>query len=227
MGPHIAPGGSKHAHRQWITVDEHLRLISYPHIFALGDINLVNTINEIKLAHTAELHAEYASEHFIHTLTSSPLQTKAFTPYHRWLLGDSWKSNRMTILKNRVMSCARSRKTEEKEADNSGIELGFAVIKPSVPPIAYAISLGPYDGSLQLYGFVFSGFLAAFSKWFICWSKCKAMLHGSSQKIGFNVKVGKKSVFCGFEVYSLGYRVSKLIWFVADSLHLIVRRHFQ
>ncbi len=53
---------------------------------------------------------------------------------------------------------------EEKAVDS---QFKYEVIEPSTAPIVYAISLGKYDGSAQLYGWVFSGMLAAVSKWFI------------------------------------------------------------
>merc|ERR1712228_509083 len=72
---------------KFIKVDEWMRAPSqHCNIFAFGDVILQPFINEIKLAHTAEIHAKYLRDLMVH-LNEQKNQIFEFEPYHRWLFG--------------------------------------------------------------------------------------------------------------------------------------------
>ena len=70
---------------EFVKVDEFMRVaVSENHnVFAMGDVIDQARINEIKLAHTAEMHAKYLTD-----LMLSLHQNNEGKPYHHWLLGD-------------------------------------------------------------------------------------------------------------------------------------------
>ncbi|ETN98143.1 hypothetical protein RFI_39374 [Reticulomyxa filosa] len=178
-------------------------------IYALGDINDIESLFEVKLAHTSELHAEYVAHHIESCLS----HRGDICTYDYYTLGDS--------------STDTSSTSDQKRE---------APINP------YCVSLGRYDGSLSFFGFSLNGIFAGIAKWVICWTKCNTLLHNDGwhfgfwleeqsippistlseqQKTEFNViGDGTARLFYGIRVYSIGYRVSNLVWDVSNALCL-------
>ena len=71
---------------KFIKVDEWMRVCQHGNVFALGDVIDQPFINEIKLAHTAEIHARYLRDSMVH-LHEHEDGLCAFKPYHEWLFG--------------------------------------------------------------------------------------------------------------------------------------------
>eukprot|EP01084_Bolivina_argentea_P194836 334384_1 len=81
---------------QFIKVDEWMRVVNNKNIFALGDVIHQPRVNEIKLAHTAEIHAQYFRDLMVYLEKHNGEDISLFTPYHEWLLGHKITNNKDT-----------------------------------------------------------------------------------------------------------------------------------
>eukprot|EP01083_Nonionella_stella_P011480 32593_1 len=127
---------------KFIQVDDWMRVGKHGNIFALGDVVQQPHINEVKLAHTAEIHALYLNKLMGYLCDNDSLKAESFTPYHEWLLGEK-------ITKNS--------KAKEKKWNM---------------PLVYTISLGEMEGSMGFGSICLNGFVTQILKWLIEVSLC-------------------------------------------------------
>eukprot|EP01084_Bolivina_argentea_P269237 457522_1 len=141
---------------QFIIVDEWMRVKNQTNIFALGDVMLQPKINEVKLAHIAEIHARYLADlmQYTNKTKNDPIH---FKPYHEWLLGEKITANENT-------------KNEEKWK----------------MPMVFMISLGSKSGAMGMFNILLNGCCVPILKWFVEWSLCKSWLQANLFHIDYN-----------------------------------------
>eukprot|EP01084_Bolivina_argentea_P136872 241075_1 len=177
---------------KFIKVDEWMRIniINNKNVFALGDVISQPRINEIKLAHTAEIHAKYISDLMGYLNKNKNENINEFIPYHQWLLG------------NKII---------ENESDDN-----YNINKKWNMPKVFSISLGKTDGTMGFGNIFLNGIISIIFKWFIQISLCKLW----QRKPIFSFKIKENVIFrlypIGYRIFTLIWKLNHMftIWYI-------------
>jgi len=186
---------------KFIKVDEHMRV--HAHVFALGDVIDQPRIDEIKLAHTAEIHARYLRDLMVFALANKD-DASSFTdfiPYHEWLLGQA------------ITERAGEVKTDDDEEE-----------KKWKMPLVFSISLGETDGAMGFGRILLNGFISRLFKWFIEISLCKLYQRKGIFELNLCHRENDKQPI--FRMYPAGYRIFAVLWWFNHLFTMWYIRHY-